>query len=66
MANFTRADAREFLALAAEIGLETSVQTFPLEGGGEALRRLAAGELEGTAVLVTGDDDDDGAGRSPG
>ena len=66
VANFTRADAREFLALAAEIGLETSVQTFPLEGGGEALRRLAAGELEGTAVLVTGDDDDDGAGRSPG
>ena len=53
VANYTRADAQEFLDLAASAGIETSIQTFPLEAGGEAVARLAAGELEGTAVLVT-------------
>jgi propanol-preferring alcohol dehydrogenase len=52
VANFTREDAREFLELAATIPIETSIQTFPLGDGNEALRRLAAGELDGTAVLV--------------
>jgi propanol-preferring alcohol dehydrogenase len=52
VANVTRADAREFLALAAAIPIRTAVQTFPLDGGNEALRRLASGELEATAVLV--------------
>jgi propanol-preferring alcohol dehydrogenase len=58
VANYTRADAREFLDLAASAGIETSIQTFPLETGGEAVARLAAGELEGTAVLVTTVDQD--------
>jgi propanol-preferring alcohol dehydrogenase len=53
VANYTRDDAREFLELAASAGIETSIQTFPLEAGGEAVAQLAAGELEGTAVLVT-------------
>jgi propanol-preferring alcohol dehydrogenase len=53
VANFTRADAREFLRLAAEIPIRTAIQTFPLEDGNDALSRLAAGELDGTAVLTT-------------
>ncbi|HEV8282568.1 MAG TPA: zinc-binding alcohol dehydrogenase family protein [Candidatus Limnocylindrales bacterium] len=51
VANYTRTDAREFLELAAAIPIRTEIQTFPLAEGNEALRRLAAGELEATAVL---------------
>jgi propanol-preferring alcohol dehydrogenase len=54
VANFTRADAQAFLELAATIPIRTEIQTFPLEGGNEALRRLASGGLEATAVLVPG------------
>jgi alcohol dehydrogenase, propanol-preferring len=53
VANYTRADAQEFLGLAASAGMKTSVQTFPLESANEAVAGLAAGELEGTAVLVS-------------
>jgi alcohol dehydrogenase, propanol-preferring len=53
VANFTRADAREFLALASAIPIRTAIETFRLEDGNDALRRLAAGDLEGTAVLAT-------------
>ena len=52
VANFTRADAAAFLELAATIPIRTAIETFPLAAGNEALRRLAAGELDGTAVLV--------------
>jgi alcohol dehydrogenase, propanol-preferring len=55
VANFTRADAREFLDLAATIPIHSATQTFSLEDGNEALRRLAAGELDATAVLILGD-----------
>jgi propanol-preferring alcohol dehydrogenase len=55
VANFTRADAREFLALAAGIPIRTETQTFPLADGNEALRRLAVGDLDATAVLVVGE-----------
>ena len=51
VANFTRADARELLRLAAEIPIVTDVETFPLEQANEALQRLAAGEIRGAAVL---------------
>jgi propanol-preferring alcohol dehydrogenase len=54
VANFTRTDARDFLQLAASIPLRTEVQTFAMERGNEALRRLATGDLEATAVLVVG------------
>jgi alcohol dehydrogenase, propanol-preferring len=57
VANFTRADAREFLALAATIPIRTAIQTFPLEQGNEALGRLGSGDLEATAVLVVGEPD---------
>ncbi len=54
VANYTRDDARAFLALAAEIPVRTDVAAFALEDGPEALRRLHDGTLEGTAVLVPG------------
>ena len=52
VANYTRDDARAFLALAAEIPIRTEVAVFPLVEGAAVLGRLAAGTLEGTAVLV--------------
>ncbi|HRC61918.1 MAG TPA: zinc-dependent alcohol dehydrogenase family protein [Dehalococcoidia bacterium] len=52
VANFTRADAREFVALAAEIPLRTETQPFALAEANEALRALRQGELRGTAVLM--------------
>ena len=54
VANFTRADAREFPELAAAIPIRTETQVFGLADGNEALRRLAAGDLEATAVLLMG------------
>lgn len=53
VANYTRDDARRFLELAAEIPVRTEVELFPLADGVEALQRLRAGTLDGTAVLVT-------------
>jgi propanol-preferring alcohol dehydrogenase len=54
VANFTRTDARELLELASTIPLRTAIETFPLADGNKALQRLAAGELDATAVLTTG------------
>jgi len=53
VANFTRADAREFLALAAQIPVKTSFETHPLADANVALARLSRGEVDGAAVLVT-------------
>jgi propanol-preferring alcohol dehydrogenase len=52
VANLTRRDARDFLALAAEIPLETHVQTYPLADANRALSDLRSGRLSGAAVLV--------------
>jgi alcohol dehydrogenase, propanol-preferring len=54
VANFTRADATEFLALAAEVPIRAQVQEFPLAAAGDALERLASGEISGSAVLTVG------------
>jgi propanol-preferring alcohol dehydrogenase len=51
VANLTRDDASALLALAPKVPIRTSVQEFPLEGAEEALTRLRAGEIEGSAVL---------------
>lgn len=51
VANYTRSDAREFLELAAAIPIRTETDLFDLEDANEALRRLAAGEISGAAVL---------------
>jgi propanol-preferring alcohol dehydrogenase len=53
VANFTRRDAAEFLALAAEIPIRTVADPFPLAQANLALRRLEDGEVSGAAVLVT-------------
>jgi propanol-preferring alcohol dehydrogenase len=52
VANLTRADGEEFLALAPRIPVRTEVETFPLEEANQALDRLGRGELRGAAVLV--------------
>jgi alcohol dehydrogenase, propanol-preferring len=54
VANLTRRDGIEFLALAPKVPIKTSVETFPLENANEALARLRAGKLSGAAVLFTG------------
>ncbi|HSY04461.1 MAG TPA: zinc-dependent alcohol dehydrogenase family protein [Steroidobacteraceae bacterium] len=51
VANLTRADGEEFLALAARIGLSATVERFALAEANVALGRLRAGELAGAAVL---------------
>jgi alcohol dehydrogenase, propanol-preferring len=51
VANLTRADAEEFLALAPTVPIQTRVEVFPLAGANEALRRLRDGEITGAAVL---------------
>jgi propanol-preferring alcohol dehydrogenase len=52
VANLTRHDAREFLALAAEIPLTTHVHEYALADANQALDDLRAGRLSGAAVLV--------------
>jgi alcohol dehydrogenase, propanol-preferring len=53
VANLTRADGEEFLALAPQVPVRTEVETFPLERANEALERLRDGSVRGAAVLVT-------------
>jgi propanol-preferring alcohol dehydrogenase len=52
VANLTRADGEEFLALAPTIPVRTEVETFALENANEALDRLRRGALRGAAVLL--------------
>jgi propanol-preferring alcohol dehydrogenase len=52
VANLTRRDGEEFLALAPKVPVETKVETFPLDQANEALTRLREGRLQGAAVLV--------------
>jgi propanol-preferring alcohol dehydrogenase len=52
VANFTRRDAEEFLALAATIPIRTIVDVYPLADANTALADLARGDVAGAAVLV--------------
>jgi propanol-preferring alcohol dehydrogenase len=52
VANLTRADAYEFLALAPRVPVRAEIETFPLEAANDALERLRAGRIRGAAVLV--------------
>ena len=52
VANLTRDDAREFLALAPKVPVKTTVVPMKLAEANEALKRLRAGELTGAAVLI--------------
>ena len=52
VANFTRADAEELLAMAVEIRIETTVETFPLKDANDALLAMRRSEIDGSGVLV--------------
>ena len=52
VANLTRRDGEEFLALAPEVPVRTRVSTYPLEAANEAIADLRAGRFRGAAVLV--------------
>jgi propanol-preferring alcohol dehydrogenase len=52
VANLTRQDGHEFLALAPEVPIRTTVNAYPLERAEDALSDLRAGAFEGTAVLL--------------
>jgi alcohol dehydrogenase, propanol-preferring len=51
VANLTRRDGEEFLALAPQIPVRTEVKVFPLEQAGDALEQLRHGQFVGAAVL---------------
>ena len=52
VANLTRQDGEEFLALAPKIPIRTQVEAFPLLDANEALDALRSGKIKGAAVLV--------------
>jgi propanol-preferring alcohol dehydrogenase len=51
VANLTRRDGAEFMAIATQTPIRVSVEPFPLEVANEALGRLRDGQLRGAAVL---------------
>jgi propanol-preferring alcohol dehydrogenase len=52
VANLTRQDAIDFLALAPKIPVQTHIEEYPLEQANEALHALRSGSLSGAAVLL--------------
>ncbi len=54
VANLTRRDGQEFMKLAQQVAIQTSVEPFALGEANEALSRLRRGQLRGAAVLSTG------------
>jgi propanol-preferring alcohol dehydrogenase len=52
VANLTRRDGEEFLAIAPQVPVRTEVETFALEQANEALARLREGRITGAAVVV--------------
>src|SRR5919106_1354878 len=56
VANLTRDDARELLALAPQVPVRTQVTEYGLERANDALDDLRAGRIEGAAVLVVDED----------
>jgi propanol-preferring alcohol dehydrogenase len=53
VANLTRRDGEEFLALAPQVPVRTEVEVFELARANEALDRLRRGQIRGAAVLRT-------------
>ena len=51
VANLTRKDGEELLAIAPKVPVRTEIEVFPLERANEALARLREGNLQGAAVL---------------
>jgi propanol-preferring alcohol dehydrogenase len=54
VANLTRRDGEEFIALAPEVPVRTEVEVYPLEEANQALDDLRAGRFRGAAVLSVG------------
>jgi propanol-preferring alcohol dehydrogenase len=52
VANLTRRDGEEFLALAPRVPVRTEVESIPLAQANEALARLRSGDVQGALVLV--------------
>jgi propanol-preferring alcohol dehydrogenase len=52
VANMTRADAKDFLDLAAKIGLQPRVTSFPLDRANQALAAIESDSVDGAAVIV--------------
>jgi propanol-preferring alcohol dehydrogenase len=52
VANLTRKDGEEFLALASAVGLQAEITVYPLAQTNEALAALRAGALQGAAVVT--------------
>ena len=55
VANLTRQDGLDLMALAPKVPIRTEIETFRLEEANDALNRLRAGKIRGAAVLVPGD-----------
>jgi len=53
VANMTRNDARDFLAIAAEIGIHPRVRTFPLDQANDAIQAVKNETAEGPVVILT-------------
>jgi propanol-preferring alcohol dehydrogenase len=51
VANLTRDDGEEFMALAPQVPVHTQVETFPLTAANEALARLRTGAVNGAVAL---------------
>lgn len=54
VANLTRQDGEELLAIAPQVPVKTDIEVFPLEAANEALERLRRGQIQGAAVLKIG------------
>jgi len=54
VANLTRRDAREFIAIAQKANIESTITRYPLSAANEALAALRSGKLVGAAVLDPG------------
>jgi propanol-preferring alcohol dehydrogenase len=52
VANLTRRDGEEFLALAPMVPVKTEIHPYPLEKADDALDDLRAGRFDGAAVIV--------------
>jgi propanol-preferring alcohol dehydrogenase len=52
VANLTRQDGVDFLALAPQVPVRSAVETFALQEANTAIDRLRSGEVQGAAVLV--------------
>jgi len=52
VANMTRNDARDFLAIAGAIGLQPQVTVFPLDKANEALAAVKSDSIDGAAVII--------------